>query len=115
MERRDRLRHTRDVRRVYEEGKSWAHKLLVLIVRPGDDQDHQDHARVGVTASRKLGNAVARNRAKRLMREAARRVYAQFDDSWDVVLIARPQILQAKEAQVEEALMTLIEQAKASM
>jgi ribonuclease P protein component len=112
MERRDRLRHTRDVRRVYEEGKSWAHKLLVLIVRPGDDQDH---ARVGVTASRKLGNAVARNRAKRLMREAARRVYAQFDDSWDVVLIARPQILQAKEAQVEEALMTLIEQAKASM
>ncbi len=112
MERRARLRHTRDVRCVYEEGKSWAPELLVLIVRPGDERSR---ARIAVTASRKLGNAVARNRAKRLMREAARHVYAQFDNGWDIVLVARPQILEAKEAHVEDALMTLIEQAKANM
>jgi len=105
------LRHARDVQRVYEEGRSWAHKLLVLIVRPNE----LNVTRIGVTASRKLGNAVVRNRAKRLMREAARHVYTQFDSGWDVMLVARRQILETKEPQVEEALLTLIEQAKTSL
>ena len=107
MERRIRLRHTSDVRRVYDEGHSWAHALLVLIARPNG----LDLSRVGVTASRKLGGAVARNRAKRLMREAARCLYPQFGTGWDVILIARKRILEAKEPQVEQALASLLKRA----
>ncbi len=110
MERRIRLRRTSDVRRVYDEGRSWAHTLLVLIARPNG----LDFSRVGVTASRKLGNAVARNRAKRLMREAARRLYPQFGSGWDVVLVARAGIREANESQVEEALAALLRRAKLS-
>lgn len=104
MERRIRLRRTSDVRRVYDEGRSWAHPLLVLVARPNG----LDFSRVGVTASRRVGKAVDRNRAKRLLREAARCLYPQFGVGWDVVLIARSRILKVKEPQVEDALASLL-------
>jgi ribonuclease P protein component len=107
MERRIRLRRTSDVRRVYDEGQSWTHPLLVVVARPNG----LDFCRVGVTASRRVGNAVARNRAKRLLREAARRLYPQFGAGWDVMLIARASILKVKEPQVEKALASLLKQA----
>jgi ribonuclease P protein component len=107
MERRIRLRRESDVRRVYHEGRSWAHSLLVLVARPND----LAFSRVGVTASRRVGNAVARNRAKRLLREAARVLYHRFGTGWDVMLIARSPVLKVKEPQVERALASLLRQA----
>ena len=49
--------------------------------------------RVGFTSSRKIGKAVVRNRAKRRLREAARRVLPiKGRQDWDYVLVARPEI-----------------------
>jgi ribonuclease P protein component len=108
MERRTRLRHSSDVQRVYDEGESWAHPLLVLVIHPND----VGFTRVGVTASRNVGNAVERNRAKRLLREAARHLYPMFESaSWDVVLIARPKLVEAQEMAVEQALTSLLKRA----
>ena len=107
MERRIRLRSVSDIRRVYDEGKSYAHPLLVLTVRPNG----LDFSRVGVTASHRVGNAVARNRAKRLMREAARHLYPQFETGWDAMLIARTEILEVQEPRVEKALASLLRRA----
>lgn len=53
--------------------------------------DASDVVRVGFTASKKIGNAVARNRAKRRLREIARKVLPMLaQPGWDYVLVARP-------------------------
>jgi ribonuclease P protein component len=63
---------------------STKHLLMLLAPAPGD------RARLGVVASRKVGPAVARNRAKRLVREAFRLHPEVFPGGIDVVVIVRP-------------------------
>jgi ribonuclease P protein component len=107
MERRIRLQKPADFERVRGEGRSWAHPLLVLVAHPND----LERSRVGVTASRRVGHAVARNRAKRLLRVATRHLYTVLQPGWDVVLIARRETASAHEPQVQEALRTLMKRA----
>ena len=67
--------------------------------------------RLGVVASRKVGNAVKRARAKRLLREAYRRNRSSFDGEVDVILIARRGILTASWAEIVEELLKLAKDA----
>jgi ribonuclease P protein component len=46
-------------------------------------------SRLGLTVSRKVGNAVVRNRVKRRVREWFRRTRSSFAGSWDIIVIAR--------------------------
>jgi ribonuclease P protein component len=57
--------------------------------------------RLGVVASRKVGDAVSRNRAKRLLREAFRQNKPRRGVSADLVLVARRAIVDASVAEVE--------------
>jgi len=71
--------------RVWDNGKSWTHSLVVLRARPNG----LSHNRFGFVVGKKIGNAVARNRRKRWMREAVRQRAAQLEAGWDLVFIAR--------------------------
>lgn len=62
-----------------------------FLLQARDRHDATADVRVGFTASKKIGNAVARNRAKRRLREIARTVLPQMArPGWDYVLVAKP-------------------------
>jgi len=62
-------------------------KHLVILVAANS----KDHARIGITVSKRIGTAVKRNRYKRLLREIYRRHKEIFPSGYDFVLIARKQ------------------------
>jgi ribonuclease P protein component len=74
--------------RVFREGRRLPGLNLVLYVRPTGER-----RRLGVTVGRRFGGAVARNRAKRRLREAFRRLVSRLRDQGDIVLVARPPAL----------------------
>ena len=73
-----------------------AHFVFLLYAR----NDTNAHARLGIVASRKVGNAVVRNRAKRLVREAFRRTQRLFGPGIDVVVVVRRSLEKRKLGEV---------------
>lgn len=106
-----RLRTQRDFERMRREGRSWSHRLLVLVTCPNSSPV----TRVGVIAGGKLGSAVVRNRARRLMHEALRRHAPRLAPGWDLLLIARAAIVPVKMQEVADALEQLLRQANVMM
>jgi ribonuclease P protein component len=94
--------------RVRRLGKSYAHPLIVLIALPNEDPAH---SRFGVAAGRGVGNAVKRNRAKRLIRAALQPGLGSIRGGWDVVLIARSPMAEASFQQTQAALSQLLKRA----
>jgi ribonuclease P protein component len=66
---------------------------------------------LGVVASRKVGGAVQRARAKRRLREAYRLNRRHFEGTWDVILVARYSLPGAPWAEVVEDLLVLARRA----
>lgn len=108
MKKRFRLRKNLDFQRVRTKGRSWAHPLLVLCALRND----LDYSRFGFSASKRVGGAVVRNRARRLMREAIRLRQGVIEDGWDVVIIARQPMREANFHQVDRAVEQLLRRAR---
>jgi ribonuclease P protein component len=80
---------SRDVRRVFAEGNDLRGDRVVLCVAPGSGLS-------AVVAARRVGGAVERNRARRILRAAWSEVAPRVEDGHDVVLVARETIRDAK-------------------
>ena len=74
-----------EFKRVYTRGKSVVRPTLVAYCM----RKSGPAPRIGITASKKIGNAVKRNRARRLLRESARMLYPQMKPGFDLVLVSR--------------------------
>jgi ribonuclease P protein component len=79
-----------------EHGRRFRSSVLTVQVRDAAEEVDRDGLRLGLTASRKVGNAVKRNRIRRRLRAAAELALgAQAGRACDVVIIARTETLSA--------------------
>lgn len=105
--RKRRLTRTSHFQQAYAQGRRWIGPCMVLWLREGEGAS----LRLGVVAGRKVGGAVQRARAKRLLREAYRLNRHRFSGLCDVVLIARRSILEAKWPEIVAELLELARRA----
>lgn len=88
MQRQYRLKRRAAFAYVYRKGeRASAHDLLLLCARS------KEGLKIGLSVSKKVGNAVARNRVKRLLREAITQIEDKIDARYMYVVIARPSIV----------------------
>lgn len=86
------LNENKDFLALYKKGQFTASKYTVIYVRPNG----RAFNRLGITAGKKVGNAVCRNRAKRLIRHAYRESEADLPIGIDIVIVARAAICDIK-------------------
>lgn len=96
----EKLKLNKEFRRTYGRGKSVVNRALVCyILNCGGD-----NIRYGITVSKKLGKAVKRNRAKRLITAAFRSVNANIKPGTQVVFVARSAIFNQKSQQIAQTM-----------
>lgn len=96
----EKLKSNGDFRRLYGRGKSFVSPNVVIYIM----SSRKDRVRLGITAGKKIGGAVQRNRAKRLIYAAFRECLPHLNSGVDVVAVARTKILTAKSSFVAKDL-----------
>ncbi|MBL4953385.1 ribonuclease P protein component [Neobacillus sp. YIM B02564] len=86
MKKELRIKKNKDFQTVFQQGRSFANRQFVVYSLPKEDQDF---FRIGLSVSKKLGNAVTRNKIKRYIRQSVFELKDQLLPGYDYVIIAR--------------------------
>lgn len=96
------LNRNMEFKRLYKKGKSCVRPTLVLYTAP----NRQGVNRLGITAGKKVGCAVNRNRAKRRLRELYRLALPRLKEGVDVCLVARVRTVGAEHKKLARDFLT---------
>ncbi len=102
------IKKNEDFKKVFKLGKKVVMYCMVFYYKTND----LGISRFGFTASKKIGNAVTRNRIRRLFREACRLNMEKFPYNYDYVLVARKNAANLKYQRVAECLKVVLKKAK---
>ena len=91
------IKSNKDFMKVYKKGRFSANSLITVYFLP----NRSPYNRIGITTSKKIGNAVQRNRARRIIRAAYRNTEKLFPIGFDIIFVARTDILNAKSTNIE--------------
>lgn len=100
----DSLKKNTDFRKVYQNGKSFANRYLVMYIL----ENNSDSNRIGISVSKKVGNSVVRHRLIRLIRESYRLHEEMVDRGLDIVVVVRVAAKKIGYYEMESALLHLL-------
>ncbi len=107
MKREFRLTRSKDIKRVRREGIAFSHPLVVLLYL----KDAHAGPRAAIIATRSVGKAVQRNRARRRLRAALQPLLPHIQPEVTLLLIARRPVLDAPFTEVQAAIRNLLTRA----
>ena len=94
-----------DFRKVYKHGKSFANRYLVMYIL----ENKSDSSRIGISVSKKVGNAITRNKIRRRIKEAYRlNIDENVKCGYDIIFIARVSCNEAEYKDIEKAITHLV-------
>ncbi|TQI67620.1 ribonuclease P protein component [Clostridium sp. KNHs216] len=101
------ITENKDFRRIYARGKSYVSPVVITYVT----KNRSKNVRVGITTSKKIGNAVKRNRSRRVIREAFRALAPEIAPGHDFVFVARGKTPFVKSTEVRRAMLLQLKNA----
>ena len=97
-----------DFKKAYEKGKSFGNRNLILYIRKND----LEYTRIGITVSKKTGNAVVRNKIRRRIKEIYREVAPNLKEGYDLIFIIRRNVPDISFQELRSAFYHLIKLSK---
>ena len=104
------LNRNTDFRRLYRRGSSYANPALVIYFL----KNRAGICRIGITSSKRIGNAVQRNKSRRLIRAAFREVYSEYEEylqGYDFIFVARVRTRYKKCTELAEIMLRQLKKA----
>ncbi|NRD77420.1 ribonuclease P protein component [Bacillus sp. BRMEA1] len=109
MKKELRIKKNKDFQVIFQKGQSFANRQFVVYSLKKDDQDY---FRIGLSVSKKLGNAVTRNQIKRYVRQAIFELKDQVIPGNDYVIIARKPVSEMEFFEVKKSLIHVLKVGK---
>lgn len=108
MKKNFRVKREKDFKAIFKDGTSFANRKFVVYQL----ENQQNHFRVGLSVSKKLGNAVTRNQIKRRIRHILQSVKGSLAEHVDFVVIARKGVETLEYAEMEKNLLHVLKLSK---
>lgn len=103
------IKENRTFSRLYKKGKSFVSPVLVTYVMK--NRDRRQPPRYGITTGKKVGNAVRRSRARRVIRASYDHLYPELKSGYEMIFVARSKTPATKTQDVERAMRYHLKQA----
>lgn len=104
MEKKYRLRKNIEFKRVYSKGKNYWNRNLILYIK----KNGLEETRLGITITKKIGNAVVRNKIRRKIKEIYRKNYPNIKSGYDLIIIPKKNVIDLSYQELESSLIHIL-------
>ncbi len=109
MKKVNRIKKNDEFQKIFKHGQSFANRQLVLYFLK---KPNQSHFRIGLSVSKKIGNAVMRNQVKRYLRQAFHELEEDIRQDYDLIIIARKPTNQMNFHEMKQSLNHVLKRSK---
>lgn len=109
MKKAYRIKKNEEFQKIFKHGQSFANRQFVIYFM---EKSEQTHFRIGLSVSKKIGNAVMRNQIKRYLRQAFHEFESEIRPNYDLVIIARKPTNQMNFHEIKQSLTHVLKRSR---